>query len=104
MSVVNPGRTPMTRTYLYLVLAAVLLITAGCKKKDEQPRARLVSEEELRGLDLDIKKITERNRAKKCPRPVLRGQPLPGTASADILGSTIPDSRVSTVLDSNIGE
>ena len=76
----------MFRSCLCLFLAALLLTSAGCKKKEEeQPRPRLVSEDELRAIDQEIKKIVERNRAKKCPRPVLRGEPLPGTAAADII-------------------
>jgi hypothetical protein len=74
-----------TQRYIGLLFAAVLLIPAGCTKKDERPRPRLVSEEELAGMDLEIKEIAERNRAKKCPRPVLRGEPLPGPAAADIV-------------------
>jgi hypothetical protein len=75
----------MIRKYLYLFLATLLLTSAGCKKKEEEkPRPRLVSEVELKEMQQELKDIVERNRAKKCPRPVLRGEPLPGTAAADI--------------------
>jgi hypothetical protein len=67
-----------------LFLAALLLTTAGCKKKEE-PRPRLVSEEELKEMQQELLEIVKRNRAKKCPRPVLRGEPLPGTAAEDIV-------------------
>ncbi len=74
----------MSRNCLYLVLAALLPITAGCKK-EEGPRPRLVGEEELKEMKQELLEIVKRNRAKKCPRPVLRGEPLPGTAAADIV-------------------
>jgi len=62
-----------------------LLFASGCKKSEEETRTRLVSEEELKEMKQELSKITERNRGKKCPRPVLRGEPLPGTAAADIV-------------------
>lgn len=73
------------RTFIFLLIALPLIV-AGCKKKqEEQPRPRLVSEDEIRSMDQEIKQIVERNRAKQCPRPVLRGEPLPGTAAEDIV-------------------
>ena len=73
------------RIFMCLFIASVL-IAAGCKKKEEeQPRPRLVSEEELKEMRQELLRIVERNRAKQCPRPVLRGEPLPGTAAEDIV-------------------
>ena len=71
------------RKVVPVFIAVTLLIAAGCKK-EEKARPRLVSEEELKEMQQELFKIVERNRGKKCPRPVLRGEPLPGTAAADI--------------------
>jgi hypothetical protein len=75
----------MIPAFVRLWLAALLIFSAGCKQKEEQPRPRLVSEEELAKMQQELSRIVERNRAKKCPRPVLRGEALAGTAAADIL-------------------
>jgi len=75
----------MSQKYFYLFLAVLLQVGSGCKKSEEQPRPRLVSEKEIKEMRHELLEIVERNRAKKCPRPVLRGEPLPGTAAADIV-------------------
>ncbi|MBN2497166.1 MAG: hypothetical protein JXR96_21415 [Deltaproteobacteria bacterium] len=66
------------------LVAAACLLAAGCKEEG-QPRQRLVSEAEMDALKQDIQKTVERNRSRKCPRAVLRGEPLDGPAADDIL-------------------
>lgn len=52
---------------------------------DAGSRPRLVSQDEIRSLEQEIAGIEEHNRTRTCPRPVLRGEPLPGRAADDIL-------------------
>jgi hypothetical protein len=68
------------------LLIALLLLPAasGCGKKKAE-LGPVVSAAETAAMEADLMKRVEANRTKQCPRPVLRGQALPGNADADVL-------------------
>ncbi len=86
----------MHRIALVGLMGALLTWSVSCNKKEaEQPAAaarkvELVSKAELEGLEQNLMAEVEKNRAKKCLRPVLRGEPLPGRADEDILALLAP--------------
>lgn len=57
----------------------------------------LITAEELAGLEAKIMEQVQLNREKKCPRPVLRGEVLPGPADDDIHILLGPDDK--TVME-----
>ncbi len=78
-------------SFLWVALAA-----AGCEDSDlprlpdgaiEKP-VRLTSDEELAAFEREFSARVEQNRARRCPRPVLRGEPLPGEA-APLIASVV---------------
>ncbi len=87
------------------VLVAVLALTgfSGCGSggsgdKDADERSpvfrdsldRLSSKEQTKIIVKEFLDLAKKNQSKSCPRPVLRGQPLPGTATGDIIAVVEP--------------
>ena len=78
------------------LVGALFLLAAACSKKEEAPPAKaerkveLVSKEEIEALEQRLMEEVEKNRAKKCIRPVLRGEPRSGRADEDVLSLLAP--------------
>ena len=77
------------RLWRVLLVTAVSGLITGCDEgsKDEAPRERprLVSKEEIKVLEKKLLAEVAQIKGKKCPRPVLRGKPVAGSADADIV-------------------
>ena len=69
--------------------AALLLCAAACGEKEppvfEDPLDDLAFEEQAKEAAHEFLAIAKANATKSCPRPVLRGTPLPGKATDDII-------------------
>jgi hypothetical protein len=72
---------------------ALLLIACGEKKDPvlEDPLDDLSFEEQAKAAAHEFLAIAKANASKSCPRPVLRGSPLPGKAEEDIV-AVVEDS------------
>ena len=91
-----------------VVTMAGLLVLGGCRRSEEAPSrptqtappsaaAVLVPPEEVAQLRAAVMAAVEENRARHCPRPVLRGEALPGPADEDI--EAVTRSEDPAVLD-----
>jgi len=95
----------MKRARPWSLLAAACLLLAGCPADEERAavdageRARLVSEDEIRALERQIDAVAEKSRSRTCPRPVLRGEALPGRAADDILALVEGKEEIQACLD-----
>ena len=96
----------MKRIGLAGLIAALFVLSPACNKKEEAPpveaqrKLELVSKAEIEALEKRLMAEVEKNRVKKCPRPVLRGEPLPGRADEDILFLLAPtDAALLECLD-----
>ncbi len=79
---------------LWLV-PAILWFGAGCKKKPDL----LVDVKERRSFERRVKLAVQANVKKRCPRPVLRGEPTDGAAARNIVGLVEPTSATRRCME-----
>ncbi len=85
----GPSSRPRTNTWLwYAACAGVLAVaTLGCKDdhSDSKPATKpLVDEAETAAAEAAFLAEVAANQTRQCTRPVLRGEPTPGSASEDM--------------------
>ena len=87
-------RGVLSRSVMLLATALLPALCSTACRKASAP-APLVSEAELQALKARADGIVERARALGCPRPVLRGEPTPETAEADLKAALggLPETR-----------
>ena len=70
-----------------LCAAALLFVSCGEKKDPifEDPLGDLTFDDQAKAAAKEFLDIAKANATKSCPRPVLRGTPLPGKAAEDII-------------------
>jgi len=70
-----------------VLLPLALLLGAGCKKTAGQRGTRFVDADELKRLERHFCDLGQRNGSKRCVRPVLRGRPVAGSGTSDLLAA-----------------